>query len=395
MENFPIPPLYQNPRPRMTYGEKIVRLGLLCGVLMIGALAIWIMVFSREETNRKVSREISDEWDGEVNIFGPLIYDETDSIPNVYPESLNCHIAVESKSLHRNIYEAEVYSAHVNISGSFSNVPAPALSDSVIIKLDTEPEQILMISSLKLNGKDIAWQVTEGAIYAPVTAEDLSGNVVFSTEFDVRGSSSLSVKPIGKRSSITVEGSARNPSFGGGLLPADRMVSDNEFSAHWLKTLSNHDDVSGWIIVKFLVGVSSYQKVSRSMKYAFLIILLTFTSVLFTEIITKQTIPLTNYFLIGAALILFYSLLLSFSEHLSFGISYLIAASMTVALITGYMWSMLRSAKVGLCMCGILTALYGSCFVLLSLATYALLLGSMILFVALAAMMYGSLHLKQ
>ncbi|MDE6582570.1 MAG: cell envelope integrity protein CreD [Duncaniella sp.] len=73
----------------MSYGKKLLLLGLQCGALMIGALAIWIMVFSREETNRKVSREISDEWGGEVNIFGPLIYDETDSIPNVYPESLN------------------------------------------------------------------------------------------------------------------------------------------------------------------------------------------------------------------------------------------------------------------------------------------------------------------
>ena len=109
----------------------------------------------------------------------------------------------------------------------------------------------------------------------------------------------------------------------------------------------------------------------------------------------KRDIPLLNYFLIGAALIIFYTLLLSFSEHLSFGIAYIIASVMTIALIAGYMWKMLCSRKAGIVTGTILSLLYASCYILLSLSTYALLLGSLIIFIALAAMMYGSLQINR
>ena len=101
-----------------------------------------------------------------------------------------------------------------------------------------------------------------------------------------------------------------------------------------------------------------------------------------------------NYFLIGVALILFYSLLLGLSEHMSFGLSYLIAAIMTVALITCYMWKMLNSKGVGLAICSVLSIIYGFCYVMLCISTYALLFGSLMLFVALAATMYGSLKIQ-
>ncbi len=80
---------------------------------------------------------------------------------------------------------------------------------------------------------------------------------------------------------------------------------------------------------------------------------------------------------------------------MSFGIAYVIASIMTIALIAGYMWKMLCSRKTGIVIGAILSVLYVSCYILLSLSTYALLLGSLILFIALAAMMYGSLQIKR
>ena len=108
----------------------------------------------------------------------------------------------------------------------------------------------------------------------------------------------------------------------------------------------------------------------------------------------KWKISLLNYFLIGASLIIFYTLLLSFSEHMFFGIAYMIASLMTIILIVGYMCKMLHSKKIGIVIGAILSSFYISCYILLSLSTYALLLGSLILFIALAAMMYGSLQIK-
>lgn len=395
MEQQFTPPQYRDDRQPMSYGKKLLLLGLQCGVLMIGALAIWAMVYSREESNRSVSQEIARDWGEDVYISGPVIRGVIGSaVTTVVPENYNCNVEVTAKSLHRNIYEAEVFTAHVSLNGTFNGDSINTLHDILNIRIVADTRQMTMIAPLTVNGKVVNWSVEEDFLYASLDKEVVSDHVDFSTEFDIRGSSAIYIAQLGDRSSITIDGSARNPSFSGSSLPSDRFVSDGEFSARWTKDIVSSADDSERVGIRFLVGVSSYQKVSRSMKYAFMIILLTFASVLFTEMITKQPIPLTNYFLIGAALILFYSLLLSFSEHLSFGISYLISAFMTVMLITVYMWRMLRSAKAALSIGSILTGLYFCCYILLSLATYALLLGSMILFAALAAMMYGSLQVK-
>ncbi|MDE6306650.1 MAG: cell envelope integrity protein CreD, partial [Muribaculaceae bacterium] len=99
------------------------------------------------------------------------------------------------------------------------------------------------------------------------------------------------------------------------------------------------------------------------------------------------------YLLIGLALILFYSLLLALSEHMTFGLSYLIAAIMTITLVGGYMTGVLRNTRVGSAIALLLAVIYGYIFVLLNLETYALLAGSIGLFIALAAIMYASLKM--
>ena len=121
---------------------------------------------------------------------------------------------------------------------------------------------------------------------------------------------------------------------------------ENRFSASWQDSGLHSGSDSEYAGAEFLIGVDRYQKVSRSLKYAFIIIMLTYISVLLAEVVDEAApIPLLNYFLIGAALILFYSLLLAFSEHMSFGASYMIASFMTVALIAGYMWRILCRGK--------------------------------------------------
>lgn len=130
------------------------------------------------------------------------------------------------------------------------------------------------------------------------------------------------------------------------------------------------------------------------MKYAIIVILLTFISVLFAEIMTKNPIHMFQYLLIGLALILFYSLLLSLAEHMSFGFSYLIAAVMTIGLVSVYMLGVVRSKKIAFAIGGLLIIIYTFIYILLCLETFALLTGSIGLFIALAAIMYASLKIK-
>lgn len=384
---------------RMSYGTKILLLSLQCELLMIGTLAIWIISYSRDERNKDVAEQIANEWGGSVYIQGPTVKEYLDSASWFRPESFTCKADVETKSLHRNIYEAEVFNAHVAMSGSFNKDSIAISSDTIFIELGVNTKQLAKIMPLKIGDKTIDWHKSDHFLFAEVNVKDMPQKIDFSTELEIHGSAALFIKQIGNQSLVTIDGEAPNPSFRGSSLPNERSLRGRRFSARWesddVPVGVTYKDDFGFVGTNFLVGVDRYQKVSRSLKYAFIIILLTYICVLFTEIVMKRNIPLFNYFLIGAALIIFYTLLLSFSEHMSFGIAYVIASIMTIALIAGYMWKMLCSRKTGIVIGTILTVLYISCYILLSLSTYALLLGSLILFIALAAMMYGSLQIKR
>lgn len=415
------PPFYgfQKPvekKPSVNYGTKVVILGLQALVLMIAALMVWAMTYSRQSSNREVAESIASQWGERVYINGPQAITGVDSASQtIAPQRFDCTASVESQSLHRGIYEAEVFNANIKMSGSFSRSSLTGSDDSVKISVQLPAKQIYRMGSLHIGGDELLWSKSRDSIYAVVSLKDLPETVLFSTDFDIHGSEALFINPLTEESSITIEGDASNPSFSGSVLPDDRSVNNNRFSATWggrfSATVENTDpsaydceyitDYSvkngreGYVGSRFLIGVDRYQKVTRAIKYAFIIIILTYISVLLIEILLRRPIPLINYFLVGAALVLFYSLLLSFVEHIAFGYAYTLAAFMTIALIAAYLWKMLDSRKVGFTIGALLTVIYTSCYVLLCVSSYALLLGSLLMFAALAGMMYASLRINK
>jgi inner membrane protein len=136
--------------------------------------------------------------------------------------------------------------------------------------------------------------------------------------------------------------------------------------------------------------VNEYLKNTRSAKYAILVIGLTFMLYFFFEVLRKLFIHPFQYLLVGLALTVFYLLLLSLSEHLGFNAAYLVSAFATIALICGYSHSVLKIKRLVLQLFGLLVAIYGFIFVLLQLEDFALLAGSIGVFIALAAVMHGS-----
>ena len=128
----------------------------------------------------------------------------------------------------------------------------------------------------------------------------------------------------------------------------------------------------------------------RAVKYSFLIILLTFISLLFTEMIQKKKIHLLQYVLIGASMIIYYTLLLSLSEQVGFNYAYAIASAGTVILIGLFIASLLKSSKAALIFAVILSVFYGFIFIIIQLQDLALLYGSIGLFIIVATIMYLS-----
>lgn len=396
--NIVPPPLPSECNKPVSYGKKVFLMGLMCCVLMFGVLAIWIMSYSRESSNKEVAESIVNQWGKSVYIQGPTAKENLDSVEWVRPLKFDCQAEVATKSLHRSIYEAEVFTANVSMSGSFDRDSLRALGDTVVFELGVLTKQIANLKPFKICGKEISLHKSDYYLFAKVNLYELPETIEFSTDFEVRGSEALFIKQIGESSTVTINGEASNPSYNGYSLPIERSRRGSRFSAKWEDSVPDgvtYTGELGFVGTNFLVGVDRYQKVERSMKYSFIIIILTFISVLFVEIMRKQPIPLLNYFHIGAALIIFYSLLLSFVELIPFGFAYFIASAMTVALITGYMWKMLQSRKLGLSIGGVLSLMYLFCYIMLSISTYALLFGSLLLFFSLAAMMYASLNLKK
>nr|WP_262713884.1 cell envelope integrity protein CreD [Sphingobacterium cavernae] len=141
------------------------------------------------------------------------------------------------------------------------------------------------------------------------------------------------------------------------------------------------------IQVNFLPEVNNYQKTTRVAKYGILVIILTFASLFFTEIIKKQRIHLIQYILIGAAMVLFYSLLLAFSEHIGFNPAYLISALATILLIASFIYMITKNRNTALLFAGILGLFYTFIYVLMQLRDYSLIVGTVGIFIILAVLM--------
>jgi inner membrane protein len=230
-------------------------------------------------------------------------------------------------------------------------------------------------------------------------AESFVGDV--NIKLKLKGSKRLDFIPAGKTTSVKLTGTWNNPSFDGEFLPASREITESGFSATWKvlhfnrpfsqQWVGNKQELSGADFgVKLLIPVDQYQKSIRTSKYGVLIILLTFMALFLVEITQKIRIHPFQYILIGAALIIYYTLLLSFSEHLGYDLAYIISSAATVALISAYATTFFRNSKLAILFCVLLVIFYTFIYVIILQQDFSLLLGSIGLFIIIGTLMYFS-----
>ena len=241
------------------------------------------------------------------------------------------------------------------------------------------------------------------SVVVPTTKNDTNNKEGYSFAFELslNGSQSLQYVPLGRTTKVELSSPWGTPSFGGAFLPDEREVADDKFTASWEILDLNRNYPQSWIGNKYnvyasafgvdlLVPVDEYQKSTRSAKYAILIIALTFMIFFFSEIFNKKRVHPIQYLLVGLALVLFYSLLLSISEVFGFDLAYLLSAGATTGLIVGYSRAILPTARMASFQGFILAFLYLFVYTILQLEDYALLAGSVGLFVILSTIMYLS-----
>lgn len=422
-------------RAKNNSSDKILIKGFITGILILGMLIpTWFvsnLVEEREQRQKQIVNEVSSKWASAQRLSGPYIslpYIESQTRADgktytvkknivLLPEQLRVKGNVRPESKHRSIYKVLVYRSDIGMNGVF-NVSLPG--DIVPENIDftkariclglTDYKGIEEMVSVHFNNKTYHLrpglptnQVDNAGLSAPVefSAADLARQLTFSAHIKLKGSNALSFLPLSANSNYELSSTWPDPSFDGSSLPSTSKVADSGFVARWSFNEANLP--YGTVVideslkagshsfgVNLIQPADHYAKTLRSVKYAILFIGLTFALFFIIELMQKRPFHPVQYILVGIALVIFYTLLLSISEFIAFDLAYLAAASATVLLITSYAKGHFRSWKIALLFAGILGALYGFIFILIRLEDTALLVGSIGLFIVLALVMYAS-----
>ncbi len=362
------------------------------------------------------------------------------------PDELTVDSKIIPQERSRGIYKVMLYSSQNNIKGRFSKLNLNLLKiEAQNILWDEASVQFDIHDPKGLNDElKFKWNDTSIILSPRSSGEGMAAglkldsikdleNISFSANISLNGSGKLFFSPVGKTTAVTISSAYPHPSFSGNILPQQPVVNEKGFTATW-KSLSHtrtfpqqwidksydldlpdyevynsssrvYDVVTSPVAnsrgseqmigasafgVDLYIPVNGYQKALRSIKYAALCIMLTFCAFFLIETVHKKSVHPFQYGLVGLALVMFYVLLLSISEYIGFNPAYFIAAAATISLIGWFVKGILQSGRLTLILSVILTLLYCYVFIILQLQDYALLLGSIGLFISLGVVMYFS-----
>ncbi|MEX2234685.1 MAG: cell envelope integrity protein CreD [Cyclobacteriaceae bacterium] len=354
------------------------------------------------------------------------------------PHQLDISGNVDPQILHRGIFDAVVYESSLLINSVFTKPDFKTLSIPEDMVLWNEAYMVFGISDVRGIKDSLSFMAGDKLLesepsnnigvsirksprgesrenYVNQNTEDLDNGITtklpwqnaesfsekITIKLNLKGSKRLDFIPAGKTTSVKLTGTWNNPSFDGEFLPDTREVTESGFSASWKVLHFNRPFPQQWTQtnqelsnadfgVKLLIPVDQYQKSTRTAKYGILIILLTFMSLFLVEITQKIRIHPFQYILIGAALIIYYTLLLSFSEHVGYNLAYIISSLATVALITAYSTTFFYHTRLVVLFGTLLLVFYVFIYVIILQQDFSLLLGSIGLFLIIGTLMYFS-----
>lgn len=416
--------------------SKLLVKGLIIAVLvlllLIPSFFIQDIIKERETRQKEAVAEVSSKWAGKQTITGPMLvvpYEEKvvngsnttvlRQLAYFLPSKLDIKAKATPEKRYRGIYEVMLFTSTADIKGSFDPLPLAKLQLSPADMLWNEAYVCMSISdarglkdemqlkwndsSMILSPAAVNNSLSKEAFSSPVslTAEEAGRPISFSATVNLNGSEQLLFTPVGKETTVELQSAWPDPSFNGTQLPVSSAITDSGFVAKWKSLAHTRSFPQQWknetvsmngysFGADLIVPVNNYQKILRSVKYAILCILLTFTAFFLIETTNKKSVHPLQYALIGFALVLFYTLLLSFSEYTGFNIAYAIAAIATTGLIGWFVKGLLGSAKLSMLLSIVLVLIYSYVFTILQVQDYALLLGSVGLFLTLAVVMYFS-----
>lgn len=408
---------------------KIVSVGILILLLLIPAAMTQKLISERQSRRDSVVKEISQKWGESQTITGPFItvpfktfFKDNEGKPqfnlnylHILPETLNIAGEIKPKVRYRSLFEAVLYNTKLVFRGNFKlpltsqlNIDSDnILWDKAYLSLgitDMRGIQDKIVISFNKSDYDAnpglkTTDLAAAGVSTPIKSLLPNEANTFSFDLSLNGSEQINLIPVGESNAVKINSRWPSPSFNGAFLPASREVKKDGFSASWKILHLNRNYPQFWegaqykvtqsaFGVKLMLTADIYQKSMRLAKYSIMFLVFTFATFFFSEIINKQKIHPIQYILIGIAILIFYTLVLSLSEHMHFNYAYILSATSVTLIISGYAKAIISSSRFALTILGILTILYCYLFIVLQLEDYALILGSIGLLVILALVMY-------
>lgn len=412
---------------------KIGIISFLIILLLIPKSLINDLIYERQQRQQEAEEEITEKWSREQLVMGPYL-----SVPYIIehksefdgkvhiekekktiyllPETLKVKGQLEGEPLHRGIFDVVVYKAHLEMHSTinFKGIERLNIDTSKVIwssaKLHLSVSDLRGIGenpNIVINGTSQSaepyYDEHNGISGLAVNLElpEKSSNLNISAKISLKGSKELNFVPLGKTTEVELSGEWQDPSFDGNFLPEKREVNASGFSGVWKILHFNRGFGQEFIStlpktkkaqfgLKLRLAVDQYQQSTRSSKYGLLIIVLSFLSLFLMETITKNRIHPFQYVLIGLALILYYTILLALSEHAGFNMAYLLSSIITIILLSAYTFTIFKEIKKSLIFTFILGIFYSFVFIITKEQDYALLIGSIGMFIALAATMFAT-----
>ncbi|WP_194776437.1 cell envelope integrity protein CreD [Pararhodonellum marinum] len=410
---------------------KLAVIGILALLLLIPSEMIKSTIFERQLLSIEAKEEVGSKWARQQKLTGPIL-----SVPLIYekeksgemiqetkyyhllPEDLQIQGTIDPELLKRGIYQVAVYRSTLNYSGHFQ---ISAEMDLAHLKSILWDDATISFGLTDLRGIEeevnLTWNGQQFPVKPGIGSQHLSGpgfgvkledqslqigdNVPFQLDLKIKGSENLSFVPVGRITQVSIQSNWVSPKFNGNFLPNKRDLGEHGFSAEWKVLELNRNFPQSWtggsyfpelnssdFGIDLLVPLDDYQKSMRSAKYALMTIALTFLMFFLVEILGKRKIHPFQYGMVGLALCLFYILLISIAEHSGFDLAFVLSTVAIVAMISLYSIPLFKSTKFTLVLTTLLLVLFGFLFVNLQLQEFALLMGSVGLFLILGATMY-------
>lgn len=419
-----------------------IKLLLVCGLallMLIPALFVFGLVNERKHREGDVMKQISAQVGGHQTFLGPVLaipYTVAPQVPGdntqqglylVFPTQASAAVKTTTQQRRRFIFKVPVFQASLSFNASFhlTGIPNAAPSNAVLhwnqaelVVGVSDPRGALSDAHLTANGTTstlapaavapdlvlgdsrkpalhlVLFGTPAGALAKPNARFNVTSTLRFS------GAQQIAILAYGKTTHVTMQGDWPSPGFEGGFLPLHRNVTPHGFTADWSVPfmargvaaegpLSSMSGLAATALgVNFVEVANPYQSVTRSLKYIPLFLGLVFLSYFIFEATTGKRVHPAQYVLVGIAQIIFYLLLLSFSERTGFGLGFLIAGAATVLLLSANAGWIFASRRQGLRALAIFSGLYLLIYLLLRLQDNALMVGALASFAAVAAAMY-------